>query len=195
VGELSGPGPHHLDQPRIRHLLPRQRIQHGGQIRTGRQHHRPVDEFRHSGHASKLRSTPDNSGHPRGVSGSSPERPSSRSRNARLSGPFVAAFTAQARGDRSGSGARRGGGDGAEHAADPAPGRWPGAGCAARRRRYGAGAQHLPGAGISRLGVRPPGMRVWSALVGASPRSRSLLEMSFVSDTLGASPRPDGGIR
>jgi hypothetical protein len=36
VGHLPGSGLRHLDQPRVRNLLPGQRIQHGGQLRAGR---------------------------------------------------------------------------------------------------------------------------------------------------------------
>jgi hypothetical protein len=59
VGQLPGPGTSDFDQPCVRDLRPRQRVQEGGQLRAGRQRHRPVHEFRHSDHASNLRSTPD----------------------------------------------------------------------------------------------------------------------------------------
>jgi hypothetical protein len=36
VRQLTGAGLRHLDQPRVRDLLPRQRVQHGGQLRSGR---------------------------------------------------------------------------------------------------------------------------------------------------------------
>jgi hypothetical protein len=62
MGQLPGPGLQDLDQPRIRNPLPRQATQRGGQLRTGRQRRRPIDEFRHPGHGSKLRSTPEISG-------------------------------------------------------------------------------------------------------------------------------------
>ena len=36
VGQLPGPGLQHLDQPRVRDVLPGQPGQHTGQLRTGR---------------------------------------------------------------------------------------------------------------------------------------------------------------
>jgi hypothetical protein len=62
VGQLPGPGLQDLDEPRVGDLLPRQRMQGGGQLRSGRQGHRPVHEVHHSGHASNIGSTPDSSG-------------------------------------------------------------------------------------------------------------------------------------